>query len=111
MLHNYLLQRREKNVSKDIFSDNVNNGSDDNHSFRNSKLVFFVWIVLLVGLLVTISPLIASEPGEILGPELGYIDLHWQSDDKIVAIQSESEYYPDKLHYTHGEIVTVKWYS
>jgi hypothetical protein len=75
-------------VSKDIFSDNVNNGSDDNHSFRNSKLVFFVWIVLLVGLLVTISPLIASEPGEILGPESGYIDLHWQSDDKIVAIQS-----------------------
>jgi hypothetical protein len=85
------------------------NGNDDNHLFRNSKTMFFVWMVLLFGLLVTISPLIASEPGEILGPESGYMDLRWRSDDKVVAIQSEYEYFPDKLHYTHGEIVTVKY--
>ena len=85
------------------------NGNDDNHLFRHSKLMPFVLIVLLFGLLVTISPLIASEPGEILGPESGYIDLRWLSDDKVVAIKSEYEYFPDKLHYTHGEIVTVKY--
>lgn len=85
------------------------NGNDDNHLFRNSKLMFFVWIVLLFGLLVTISPLIASEPGEILGPESGYMDLRWQSNDKVVALKYEYEFIQDKLSYNYGEILIVKY--
>jgi len=54
-------------------------------------------------------PLAASEPGEILGPESGYIDLRWQSNDKVVALKTEYEFLPDKLNYDYGEIIKVTY--
>jgi len=80
-----------------------------NHVLRKQSLLLFVMLLMLSSLWGTAAPMHGDEPGEILGPESGYIDLRWRSDDKIVAIESESEFLPDKFQYSYGEIVTVKY--
>ncbi|MDD3562899.1 MAG: hypothetical protein PHR32_04395 [Candidatus Cloacimonetes bacterium] len=81
----------------------------DSHLSRHANPMYLMWIVLMVFLLGAISPMIAREPDEILGPESGYIDLRWRSDDKVVAIKYEYEFVEDKLHYDYGEIITVTY--
>jgi hypothetical protein len=71
--------------------------------------MFFMWIVLLVALLGAVSPMIAHESGEILGPESGFVDLRWRSDDKILALKCEYDFKDDKLNYNYGEIITVTY--
>ncbi len=66
-------------------------------------------LLLLIGILISLVPLAASETDDILGPESGYIDLRWRSNDKIVAIKSEYEFFPDKLNYDYGEIIKVTY--
>lgn len=97
-------------MRKELFSVMMSKNWDySNQSYRISKIMMFAWMVLLFGLLVTESPLIASEPGEVMGPVSCSLSPVLRRDDLIVALQSENEYLPDKLHYTHGEIVTVKY--
>ncbi|MDZ4120981.1 MAG: hypothetical protein U1C33_01075, partial [Candidatus Cloacimonadaceae bacterium] len=76
---------------------------------RHRSAIFNPKTIFCLALLLMLSSLIAREPEEILGPESGYLDPRWRSDDKVVAIKAESEFIPDKLHYERGEIVTVKY--
>lgn len=50
------------------------------HLFRNSNPLFWCGIILFI---LCLSPLIASETEEILGPESGVVNLRWRSNDKI----------------------------
>lgn len=69
----------------------------------------YCWLMLSIVFMLAISTLTAHDPSEILGPESGFIDIRWQSNDKVVALKYEYEFVEDKLSYRYGEILTVKY--
>lgn len=75
----------------------------------NRHLFYCTNLLLLIGFLISLVPLAASEPGEIPGPESGYYYNNWLSDDKVVALSYEYEFLPDKLNYDYGEIIKVTY--
>ena len=91
------------------YSMTVSTNGDDCYLLRISNSTFVIYILLFLTLLGNISQMIASESGEILGPESGVVDLRWQSDDKVVALKYEYEFKQDKLNYDYGEIITVTY--
>lgn len=86
----------------------LTNGND-RHLIRKANLIVWIWLVFALPLCGTISQDICRDPDEILGPGSGFVDLRWQSDDKIVALKCEYEFKEDKLSYDYGEIITVTY--